>query len=308
MKSWVSGQLYAISDTLGRLRRQPLSVFLNMLVVGIALALPLAGWTLLASLQPLTGRLASEAEISVFLKLDSDRTEADALGARLRALPGVVQAELISREAALEKMKQQAGLKEVLTALDSNPLPHTWVLRLKPNGASEGPSAANLQENLARQIRALPEVEYVQIDSTWVKRMEALLRFVRLALFILAAALGVAVVAVIFNTIRLQVMTQRQEIEVVKLIGATDSFIRRPFYFMGALLGLAGGAFALGLVTLALLPLNGALLEFSRLYASEFSFESLPATHAGAFLGLTAILGWLGATLSVGRHLTELEP
>lgn len=348
MKTWLIEHRYALIETFGHLRRQPWSAFLNVLVVGIALALPLAGFTLLTSLQPVTGRLASEPEISVFMALDAQRAEAEMLGPRLRALPGVAKAEFVTREAALAKLKAQTGMSEVIAALENNPFPDAWVLRLTPimgdgsTGASTGAAedmgrgtaagvmagfasgiksglssgkasgtnsgAAAAQEKLAVQIRALPKVDHVQIDSSWVRRMEALVQFLRLGLRILAGALAIAVVAVIFNTIRLQVLTQREEIEVTRLIGATNRFIRRPFYYMGALQGLSGGLLALGLVTLALLPLNAAVADFARLYASDFLFHLLPWPDLLIFLGMTAALGWLGAMLSVSRHLAKMAP
>lgn len=340
MKTWLIEHRYALTETFGHLRRQPWSAFLNVLVVGIALALPLAGFTLLTSLQPVTGRLASEPEISVFMALDAQRADAEALGPRLRALPGVAKAQFVTREAALAKLKAQAGMSDVIAALDNNPFPDAWVLRLKPvmadpsTGVAAGittgitasitagikagwssvkasgndSGAAAAQEKLAVQIRALPKVDHVQIDSSWVRRMEALVQFLRLGLSILAGALAIAVVAVIFNTIRLQVLTQREEIEVTRLIGATNRFIRRPFYYMGALQGLSGGLLALCLVTLALLPLNAAVGDFARLYASDFLFQLLPWPNLLIFLGMTAALGWLGAMLSVNRHLAKLAP
>lgn len=306
MRSWWRGHTYALANTVARLVRQPLSALLNVLVAGIALSLPLAGFTLLLSLQPLSGRLANEAEISVFLSLDAVRSDAEHLGPDLRALPGVASAQFVSRETALERLKAQPGMAEVIAALNTNPLPDAWVLHLKLS-ASETRSTAALQETLATQIRALPRVAYVQIDSDWLRRMEALMRFLRIGLSLLAVALGVAVVAVIFNTIRLQVLTQRDEIEVVRLMGATDAFIRRPFYYMGALQGLAGGALALALVLLVLLPLNEAAADFSRLYAARFVFSPPPALHLLAFLALTASLGWIAAILSVSRHLAGLR-
>jgi cell division transport system permease protein len=150
-------------------------------------------------------------------------------------------------------------------------------------------------------------VDTVQVDSAWVKRLAALINVLRLALLLLAATLGTVVVAVVFNTIRLQVMTQRDEIIVSKLIGATDAFIHRPFYYTGALLGLCAGAVALGAVALALRPLNQAIAEFARLYASEFQLAPLPPLAMAALLAVSAGLGLVGAVLSVQRHLSRLD-
>jgi cell division transport system permease protein len=147
------------------------------------------------------------------------------------------------REKALDSLKTKNGLADVLTTLGENPLPDSYVLKLD---AFRSAQAGGDVDQLAEQIRALPGVDTVQVDSAWVKRLAALLNVLRLALLLLAATLGTVVVAVIFNTIRLQVMTQREEILVSKLIGATDSFIHRPFYYTGALLGLCAGGLALG--------------------------------------------------------------
>ena len=162
-------------------------------------------------------------------------------------------------------------------------------------------------DQLAEQIRALPGVDTVQVDSAWVKRLAALLNILHLGLLLLAVTLGTVVVAVIFNTIRLQVMTQREEILVSKLIGATDSFIHRPFYYTGALLGLCAGGLALGAVTLALRPLNVAIAEFARLYASEFQLMPLQPPMMAFLLALSAGLGLIAALLSVQRHLSRLN-
>jgi cell division transport system permease protein len=177
---------------------------------------------------------------------------------------------------------------------------------MKLEGFASGAEAARV-DDIAAQMRALPGVDTVQVDSAWVKRLAALLGVLRLALLLLAITLGVVVIAVVFNTIRLQVLTQREEIAVSKLLGATDNFIHRPFYYTGALLGLCAGAVALGAVALALRPLNTAIAEFARLYASEFQLAALPPLGMAALLAISAGLGLAGAMLSVQRHLARLS-
>jgi cell division transport system permease protein len=161
-------------------------------------------------------------------------------------------------------------------------------------------------DDIARQLGALPGVDSVQVDSAWVKRLAALLNVLRLVLLLLAVTLGMVVIAVVFNTIRLQVMTQREEIAACKLLGATDNFIQKPFYYTGALLGLCAGAVALGAVALSLQPLNAAIAEFARLYASEFQLTVLPPLGIAGLLAISAGLGLVGAMLSVQRHLSRL--
>ncbi|RZA15944.1 MAG: FtsX-like permease family protein, partial [Proteobacteria bacterium] len=145
----------------------------------------------------------------------------------------------------------------------------------------------------------------VQVDSAWVKRLAALLGILRLALLLLAGTLGIVVIAVVFNTIRLQVLTQKEEISVSQLLGATNDFIHRPFFYTGALLGLCAGGVALGVVALALHPLNGAIAEFARLYGSQFQLIALGGLEMAGLLAVSAGLGLIGAMLSVRRHLAR---
>jgi cell division transport system permease protein len=264
------------------------------------------GVTLLDNVRPMSESLSVDPEISVFLKQDTPREQAEALAVQLRQAVRDKQAKIIftPREKALDNLKEKNGLADVLATLGDNPLPDSYVVKLD---AFRNAQAGGDVDQLAEQIRSLAGVDTVQVDSAWVKRLAALLNVLRLALLLLAATLGTVVVAVIFNTIRLQVMTQREEILVSKLIGATDSFIHRPFYYTGALLGLCAGALALGAVTLALRPLNTAIAEFARLYASEFQLTPLPPLAMAALLALSAGLGLVGAVLSVQRHLSRLN-
>ena len=306
MTYWFRQHRYALSAALVHLRRSPGSFLFNIIVVAIALALPFTGVTLLDNVRPMSEQLSVDPEISVFVKQDTPRDQAEALAVQLRqALPDK-QAKIIftPREKALESMREKSGLADVLTTLGENPLPDSYVLKLDAFRLAQ--SGGDV-DHLAEQIRALPGVDTVQVDSAWVKRLAALLNILHLGLLLLAVTLGTVVVAVIFNTIRLQVMTQREEILVSKLIGATDSFIHRPFYYTGALLGLCAGGLALGAVALALRPLNTAIAEFARLYASEFQLTPLQPPMMAGLLALSAGLGLIAALLSVQRHLSRLN-
>ncbi|QJD91498.1 FtsX-like permease family protein [Duganella dendranthematis] len=306
MTYWFRQHRYALSAALVHLRRSPGSFLFNILVVAIALALPFMGVTLLDNVRPMSETLSVDPEISVFLKQDTPRDQAEALAVQLRQTVKDKQAKIVftPREKALDNLKDKNGLADVLATLGDNPLPDSYVLKLD---AFRNAQAGGDVDQLAEQIRALPGVDTVQVDSAWVKRLAALINILRLALLLLAATLGTVVVAVIFNTIRLQVLTQREEILVSKLIGATDSFIHRPFYYTGALLGLGAGALALGAVTAALRPLNTAIAEFARLYASEFQLAPLPPAAMAALLALSATLGLIAARLSVKRHTARLN-
>jgi cell division transport system permease protein len=303
--SWLRYHMFALHDALNHFRRAPGSFLLNVLVVAIALALPFTGLTLLENVRPVGEQLAVQPEISIFMQIGSTREQSVAAGSAIRgSLPRGVDAtiEFIPREKALDALKNKTGLSDALTTLGSNPLPDAYVVRL---GGFRIDTAQI--DGLAGKLGALPHVDAVQIDSAWVKRLAALLHVLRLALLFLASTLGVVVVAVVFNTIRLQVMTQYDEIEVSRLLGATDAFIHRPFYYTGALLGACAGAIALGVVAAGLLPMNQAVTEFARLYSSEFVLAPLGAPASLLLLGLSALLGLLGAMLSVRRHLGRLN-
>jgi cell division transport system permease protein len=288
MTVWLRHHRQALSSALGRLS------ILNALVIGIALALPAGGYALLESLRPAGARLALEPRISLFLEPQAPRADAEALGRRLRADPRISAVRFVPREEALKEMSAVQGLSEVIAALGRNPLPDAFVVT----------STADIAGELAR----LPGVAHVQADAVWARRLAAAARFVQLALTLLAALLGAGLVAVTFNTIRLQILTQRDEIEVSKLIGATDAFIRRPFYYLGLLQGLVGGALALALVAGALALLNREVRVLAESYGSAFRFSFLPVPEALAVVLFAGFLGWLGAQMSVSRHLRAIEP
>jgi cell division transport system permease protein len=307
MKAWLRQHRFALADALARLRRNPGSFCFNALVVAIALALPFAGLTVLENVLPVSEQLAVEPEISLFMAVDTPRARATALAPGIRRVlqdnQSNARIEFVPRENALEALKGKTGMSDALTTLGSNPLPDSYVLKL---ASYQNAGDATRVDAIAAQLKALPGIEYVQVDSAWVKRLAALSRVLRLAFLLLAVILGVVVVAVVFNTIRLQVMTQQEEIEVSRLVGATDRFIYRPFYYSGALLGLCAGSIALIAVTLTLQPLNSAIAEFASLYGSGFQLAPLGAGFTLLLLAISAGLGLSGALLSAQRHLARL--
>jgi cell division transport system permease protein len=307
MNIWFRQHRFALGAAFGQLRKAPGSFLFNVLVVAVALALPFAGVTLLDNVRPMSEQLSVDPEISLFMKTDAPREQAQALAPQLRQILAASHAKIVfvPREQALENLKAKSGLTDVIETLGDNPLPDSYVMKLE--GFTSRTADAARVDGIAEQMKTLPGVDSVQVDSAWVKRLAALLGVLRLVLLLLAITLGVVVIAVVFNTIRLQVLTQRDEIAVSKLLGATDNFIHRPFYYTGALLGLCAGAVALGAVSLALHPLNAAIAEFARLYASEFQLSALPPLGLAGLLAISAGLGLVGAMLSVQRHLARLN-
>jgi succinate-semialdehyde dehydrogenase/glutarate-semialdehyde dehydrogenase len=280
---------------------------LNVLVIGIVLALPFGGLTVLENLRPISGQLAVEPEISIFLSMTTPRDKASALAKPIRrilesaAISGKV--EFIPREKALAELSGKSGFSAAVATLGSNPLPDAYLLKLAGFRSAE---EAKKLETLMAQLTALAGIEHVQVDSTWVKRLAALVQVLRLALLFLAIVLGVVVIAVVFNTIRLQVLNQRDEIEICRLVGATDGFVYRPFYYAGAILGLFAGGLALSLVALGLQPMNHAVAEVAHLYDSDFRLVGLPGPETLLLLAGSATLGLLGAVMSVKRTLGRL--
>ena len=241
MRSWLRQHRQALAAAFGKLAAQKSAAVLNALVIGIALSLPAGGYALLASLRAAAAGVALDPQLSVFLRVDASRAEADALGAKLKGDARLREVRFVPREQALKELQATEGLADVVAALNRNPLPDAFVLRPR----SADPAALDA---LALDLRALPAVAQVQADSAWARRLGALAGTARLAIALLAALLAFGLVAITFNTIRLQILTQRAEIEISKLIGATDAFIRRPFFYLGALQGFAGGLLALAIL------------------------------------------------------------
>ncbi len=308
---WFREHRFALRDALARVLRMPGSFGFNVLVIALALILPVAGLTVLENVRPVSRELAVEPEISVFLSTDVGREQALAMGAELRkaALAGGLKAKLVfvSREEALAMMKERAGLSDVVATLGANPLPDAYVLKLANADDANDASSTERIEKLAASIARVPGVDAVQLDAAWVKRLAALLQLAGNVLWMLAATLCGVVVAVVFNTIRLQVVTQHEEVNVSRLVGATDAFVSRPFYYTGALLGLGAGGLALLGVLLGLHVLNGPVSDLAGLYGSTFRLLPLDTASMALLLGASTTLGLLGAMLSVRYALGRAE-
>ncbi len=293
MRTWLRQHRAALARAVRKLAAQRAATLLNALVIGVALSLPAGGYALLANLQGVAQRFTFEPQLSVFLKPETKRAE---LEARLRADPRVAALRFVPRDEALAELRVAEGLADVVAALERNPLPDAFVVRAAGDGAAA-------LEALAGALKALPGVANVQVDSAWAERLAALARIGRLALAALAVLLAIGLVAVTFNTIRLQILTQREEIEVSQLLGATDAFVRRPFFYQGVLQGLAGGLLALVILWAGLWVLNFGVRDLATAYGSSFELAFLPGRDALAVVAFAALLGWLGALLSVSKYL-----
>ena len=295
MRVWVGQQARALRTTAARLTRSPLATLFNVAVVGIALALPATLYVALFNLQNAALAAAPKPQLSIFMDTAAQAAEVREIEARLKRHPLVAQVRFVSRERALDDMKRLSGIGSIAEALGQNPLPDAFVV-------DSSDLTPETMQKLRDEFATWPKVALVQLDAVWAQRLAAVLRLGRVALLLLGALLAFALVAVTFNTIRLQILTQREEIEVASLIGATRRFIRRPFLYYGALLGLLGGFAAWGLVWATTVALDHALADLARLYGTSWRLQPLSARDAVALLGFAAALGWLGAWLSVSRH------
>lgn len=300
MRAWLRHHGVSLVQTLARLARSPFSTMLNVLAIGAALALPVGAFSVLVNLEALSRYVSVEPRVSVFLAGNVLPADITSLASQLKGTPGVRAVRFVSRDDALADLKRGAGMEEVIATLRRNPLPDAFVVTLSGRDAA-------LADRIERQFKSLPKVAHVQGDSVWVRRLDALLQLGRTAVILLSALLCLALVAVTFNTIRLQILTQRDEIEVCSLIGATRAYICRPFFYLGSLLGLLGGFAALSIVLGALAVLDRDLMQIGVLYGIDLRLRFPGPREMGAILGICAALGWLGAHWSVSRHLLVFE-
>jgi cell division transport system permease protein len=286
---------------LRRIFASPISGFLNIAVIGIALSLPAGLYVLLQNAQGLVSQVSGPPQISLYLAMDASQSDIAQIHKLLAENKRISQFIFISRDDALKNLAQSNGLGDVIAGLDSNPLPDAYVVT---------PKAANARalDELRSELQKLPRVDLAQLDSAWAYKLEAILDFGRMLALILASLLSIALVAITFNTIRLQIMTQKEEIQVAKLIGATNSFIRRPFLYFGALQGMLGGITAWLIIVSSLYLLKQPLATLSHLYGSDFSLHPLSLGDSLTLMLFSLYLGWIGAWLSVARHLSEIEP
>lgn len=294
-------QMFGISSTaMRRIFASPLAGLLNILVIGISLSLPAGMYVLLQNVQGLVAELSGPQQISLFLTMDASKDDVANLRKQLEQHNAIRNAEFVSREDALLSIKHSTGLDDVVASLTSNPLPDAFVILPKPDNAKS-------LEALRVELQNLPKVELAQHDSAWAYKLDALLEFARIAVLILATLLSLALIAITFNTIRLQILTQRDEIQVSKLIGATNGFIRRPFLYFGAMQGLLGGITSWIIVSISLILLQTPLTTLTQLYSSSFSLHPLSLGDSLSLILFSVYLGLLGAWLSVSRHLSQIE-
>jgi cell division transport system permease protein len=288
--------------SLGKLSAAPVASALTILVVAITLALPASLQVLVKNALLISGGWSGAVDFSLYLKADVDSDAARGLASLLESRADIAQVTFIDADAALAEFAESSGFGAALDALDSNPLPHTLQVRPIASLSSEA------SELLKQELSGLPETDLVQLDTEWVSRFQAMIRLVRRAVWLAAGMLGLALLVVIGNTIRLDIQNRRDEIEIMQLIGASDGFIRRPFLYTGFWYGLGGGMLAIVLVVAGIAMLRGPVSELAGLYGGGWSLVGLSAQEMLLVLGTGVLLGLSGSWFATARHMRRIDP
>jgi cell division transport system permease protein len=293
----------ALLGSLGRLARQPFAAFLTILVIAIALALPAALYLAVANMRIVTAGLDDTVQLSVYLELETSPADARALSERIARMPGVAAAELVSPEEGLAEFRKVSGIGDALEALTENPLP--WLVKIRPAPPRDSAAAV---EAMAKEIRGLDGVDLVEADTAWVRRLHALEATLQQLVIVVGALLALGVLGVVGNTIRLEIDGRRAEIEVTKLVGGSNAFVRRPFLYSGLWQGFLGGALAVGLVAAGMYALEPFVARLAAAYGSSFGLRGLALDEWPLLILGGAVLGFLGAWLAAAYHLHRIEP
>lgn len=300
MKKWLNQNVQSFNMVLVRMRQNFLGTILICCVMGVTLSLPAILFTIIDNLGQVTSSVESKPQLSLFLKLDASSSTKQTISEQLKKHPDIAKYEFVSKESAWEQLQQNANTADISATLNKNPLPDAYFVSPKDINPE------NVQR-LQQEMQQWDGIELAQLDAKWIKRLDTVLKLGQKAIFVLVALLGFALVAIIGNTIRLQMMTQLEEIEVSKLIGATNQFIRRPFLYAGTLYGLGGGLAAWLIVLGVVAFFNTSVSEIADSYASQFTL-SMPNPTITLVMILSAVgLGWLGSFVAVTRSLAKIE-
>lgn len=303
LMSYMVHHLRVFIATLGYLTRHPLPSIMTTAVIAIALALPTGLYLGLNNVSGLSAGWDGSTQISLFLHTGVSQKKAEAFASKLKLHNEIDQVDVISKQQGLEQFRHLSGFGDALKFLDENPLP--VVLVIQPIVDPQRPDKIN---HLVKQLQNEKLVELAQLDMQWVKRLYALLEIAYRGIWVVGSLLGLAVLLIIGNTIRLDIQNRRAEIEVAKLIGASNAFIRRPFLYTGLWYGISGGLLAWILTTLSLNLLEEPVRKLALLYHSSFQLSGLNLDNILVLIGISCALGLLGSWLAVGRHLSEIEP
>ena len=298
--NWLRQQLRAALAALRQLAAHPIATLLTTLAIGVAISLPSGLYLILSNVDRLAGNLPAQPEISLYLDMDIAPAARDAIAERLKNHPALATQRYVPRDEALKTLSASQNLDDIVAGLDANPLPDAWVIQ--PRNTTPKHMA-----QLEAEFKQLPGVDQVKLDSAWAQRLHAALDLGELIVLLLAALLGIALMAISGNAIRALIFSKRDEIEVSRLIGATDRYIRRPFLFLGGLQGLLGGLTAAGVLAGAGWLLQPYVARLATLYGSQYELRPPSLLEFALALAVTTLLGWLGAWFTVTRTLHKVD-
>lgn len=297
MKTWLDHHVFSLFSSFGRLWRKPWSTGLTIGVMSIALCLPLGLWLVLNNLERLTERVQETREITLFLKQDVTKDTIADVEKKLRALASVNELQIKTPEQGIALLEQKNQIDLSSFTAESNPLPFAVIVQPK----------AGFEQQLAEDLKTIAEVELVQQDALWVQRLDAWLTFGRYVIAVLGLLLAIAALLIVGNTVRTDIQTRKDELQILQLLGASTAFIRRPFLYLGVWYGLLSGVVALILIAVMRISLTEPLVQLTTTYNSDFSLNGFsPAQHVIIVAG-AALLGWLGAWMVTTHYLRQIR-
>jgi len=303
LSSYFSNHLRVSLASLGRLYAQPIATLMTAAVIAIALALPMGLYIALDNVGQLSSGWDGSTQISLFLHTKVEKREAVKLKQRLQKHQSIKKIELIDKEQGLNQFKEISGFGDALKHLKRNPLP--IVLVVHPQLLANQPDETT---RLVKELGKNKLVELAQLDVQWVKRLYTFLEIANRSIWGISCMLAIAVLLIIGNTIRLDIQNRREEIEVSKLIGASDAFIRRPFLYTGIWYGLTGGVLAWIITQISLILMESPIHRLALLYHSDFRLSGLGIGDTLLLVLFSCSLGVIGSWIAVSRHLKDIEP
>lgn len=297
----------AFIRTFSDLIKSPLSTLTNTLMIGISLSLPIIGYSLIKSTENLSFALEHKPHINVYISPLAPAIDISAIENELKFTQGVKKQRTVSQQQALKEFEEASGIKDILKSLNKNPLPTTIIVTPMDSHLSR-----NGIQQLTDEINKIDGIEDIQVNQEWLERLNSITSFANTLLFVFTSLIAIAILLTLSNTIRLLISNRKNEILISKLVGANDSYVRRPFLYLGFMYGLLGGIIAYGITAVILLvlqqPVNKFSLSYDNSQSTSFDLYTLSMSEVGIILISSAILGWLAARLSVGKHLNAIKP
>ncbi len=303
LHAYLRNHAQALFSSLGRLTRSPFTSLMTISVLAIAISLAGGFYLLISNVEQLTGKVESSNQISLFLKLEISDKRGRELAARIAEKSGIEQVKLITKQQALDEFRGYSGFGDALKALDKNPLPA--VIQVLPANTLE--EQRQLQPLLA-DLQQLAEVDFAQMDMQWIKRLQSIMQLAQRVVGLLSILLGIAVLFITGNTIRLELQSRRDEVLISKLIGATHAFIQRPFLYSGFWYGFTAGTFAWLIVTVMMFSLRYPIEKLSTLYEGRFNVLFFSFSESLLLLLISSLLGIIGAWMVLVYQLQQLKP